>query len=493
MKKNKVIIIGLDGGEFEIINHLIKKNKLPNLKRAINNGSFGKLESTKPPLTPCAWSSFMTGKNPGKHGIYDFYFLDKNQNLKIYSAKDRKDKDLWQILSENNLKSIVFNVPMTYPAHKINGIMISDFTTPNLESKFTYPPSFKKILLKNFPNYKISEKGKFSQRIKDQKNFEKEITELLELRFQVFNWLLKNYQWDLAMVVFGATDHICHWYWQFKDKKNSIFSNSIYKIYENLDNKIGNLFENFPQVNFIFMSDHGFGSYQSDVNLNYWLMKNNYLFLKKRKERLMKRILKKLNISISGIVQFSLNLGMGKIINSLPHQIKEKIKSELTITFKDFDWEKTKAYSFGYYGSIYINQKVIKLSKEKEKLIKELKYKLNKIKDEKGKQLVDKIWLKKQLYSGRNLAKMPDLIFSMQNYSYACSSSFAFSSNSLFSEAKTYKSGDHRKDGIFITYGPNFVNTGKKLKNLSIMDITPTILHLYGVQVPQDMDGKVIK
>ncbi|MEO0271038.1 MAG: alkaline phosphatase family protein, partial [candidate division WOR-3 bacterium] len=131
---NKVCIIGIDGATFKIIDPLFKRGKLKAISNLIKEGKKYELETTIPPLTPSAWSSFMTGKNPGKHGILDFYELDDKLEYRLSSFKLRKQKKLWNILSLNNLKSIIYFVPFTYPPEKINGIFVSGFLTPSLNS-----------------------------------------------------------------------------------------------------------------------------------------------------------------------------------------------------------------------------------------------------------------------------------------------------------------------------------------------------------------------
>ena len=479
----KLIIIGIDSGDLNLIEKYLPQ--LPNFQKVFKNGVYGKLKTTVPPLTPCAWSSFMTSKNPGKHGIYDFAYLGEDKKLKLFDSTKREDKDIWQILSDHGYKSIVFNVPMTYPAYPINGLMVTDFTTPTLESDFTYPASLKQSLLEKFPNYKISEESKFSEKISDQREFLKEIYEILDLRAEVFQWLLDNNQWDLAMVVFGANDHINHWYRRFAGNEKSEFKDALLEGYKRTDVKVGELLNKYPDANFMFMSDHGTGKYHKDVNLNHWLLKNKYIYFKKGKGGFFKTVLDKLGISASDLTKIALNLGLWKIINKLG--IKQSLVKHTSRTFEDIDWEKTKAYSFGYYGPIYVTAK-----QDREKIISELKEKLLKLKGLDGQKLISDIWTKDKLYHGRYEHRMPDLIFAMQDFTYGCSSSFAFGGNKLFTDPKTFKNGDHSICGMFAGIGPDFKNTGDKLEEANILDIAPTVLKIFDIEIPDDFDGKAL-
>lgn len=479
----KLIIIGIDSGDLNLIEKFLPQ--LPTFQKILNNGIYGKLKTTVPPLTPCAWSSFMTGKNPGKHGIYDFAYLSNDKKLELFDSTKRTDNDIWQILSAQGYKCIVFNVPMTYPAYPIDGKMITDFTTPTLESNFTYPISLKHELLEKFPNYKISEESKFTDHITDQREFLNEIHELLDLRAEVFDWLLTNNEWHIAMVVFGANDHINHWYRKYMGQGDSEFKNALLKGYQRTDEKIKQIIEKNPGANFMLMSDHGTNIYHKDVNLNQWLLKNKYIYLKKGRGGMLKNGLQKIGLSPAKLIKLALNLRLWKVINKLG--IKDSLVKHTSITFEDVDWEKTKAYSFGYYGPIYIVDQT-----NREKILKELEDKLLKIKALDGDKLISDIWTKNELYHGKNESKMPDLIFAMQNFTYGCSSSFAFGGNQLFTDPKTFKSGDHSINGIFIAYGPDIKNSGQRLEGLNITDIAPTVLKFFDIEIPDDFDGRTL-
>lgn len=482
--EKKLIIIGIDSGDMNLIEKFLPE--LPTFQKIFKNGSYGRLKTTVPPLTPCAWSSFMTGKNPGKHGIYDFAFLDEDKKLALFNSTQRTDQDIWETLSYNGYKSVVFNVPMTYPAYPIDGQMITDFTTPAIESQMTYPDSLKEELLKKFPKYKISEESKYSDKLSDQKEFLNEIFEILDLRAEVFNWLLENNEWQFAMVVFAANDHINHWYRKYVDQEGSEFQNALLDGYKKTDEKIKKLLEKYPEADFLFMSDHGTGDYKKDVNFNQWLLENNYIYLNKGQVGFLKNILLKLGLSPDRLVKIALNFGLWKIINKLG--IKNSLVKHATITFEDVDWEKTKAYSFGYYGPIYVVDK-----KNKEKTTKEIIEKLKNIKGLDDKPLMSHIWEKEDLYQGDNTDKMPDIIFAMQDFTYGCSSSFAFGGTQLFTDPKTFKNGDHSIYGMFAAYGPSFSKEGKELQSLQITDVAPTVLKYFNIDVPDDFDGKIIE
>ncbi len=495
MNKQKVFILGVDGASPEIIDSLVKQGQLPNFQRIISKGVTGRLKTTIPPVTPCAWSSFMTGKNPGKHGICEFFYLDENHEMRINSSKSRNSKDLWEYLSKDNLRSLVFNVPFTYPPKEINGVMVCDFTSPSVNARFTYPAQVRDEILKRFKDFKVSERNKYAENRKLKKRFRDEAFNLADTRYEVAEYLMKEDEFDFSMVVFMLVDHIQHWYWKYFDEdypkyeSDIEFKNTVINAYKKMDSFLGKFMEMYPNHNILIMSDHGGGPYYKDVTINKWLMDNGYLFLK-GKRALHKRAINAIGLNV--LITKGLNLGLWKIINKFPF-IKRFIRNKLVTTYKDIDWERTTAYSYGYYGPIHINRRTVKDKEEFVRLKEEIKEKLHEMKDPyTGEPLIKNIWEKEELYDGEKSDILPDIITNMGDFAYGSSSTFAFSSNEIFSEPKTFQSGSHTQYGVFMAYGPD-IKEGEIIDNAQIYDIAPTVLHVYGIPVPGDMDGRVLK
>lgn len=492
---SKTIILGVDGAYLKLIENWVEEGKLLNFKKIMDGGIYGKLRSTIPPLTPCAWSSFMTGKNPGKHGIYDFFHLGADYTVKLNSSKNRKSPDIWDYLSENGSKCLIMNVPFTYPPKKINGIMVTDFTTPSTKVDFTHPRDLKDKILDKYPNFKFSEESKYSGRREDQKKYVDDMMDLADVQFELFSDLMKKDEFDFSMIVFMLTDHVQHWYWKYMEKdhpeyiKDDEFKDVIMKAYEKIDYFLGEFMEMCPGYNIIIMSDHGAGPYYKDVSINKWLIDEGYLFLKTGQSPL-KNIMRK--IGIDKIITLGLNIGIWSVVKKFPG-IKNFALNRMVLTYKDIDWSRTIAYSYGYYAPIYFNTSKIKNQKDKNDLEEEIVKKLMELKEPfSDKPLIEKVWKKSDLYSGSENKKMPDIILNMGNFTYGSSSTFLFSSNTIFSDPKTFKSGDHAIDGIFMAYGPDF-KEGEIIENAEIYDIAPTVLHMFDIPVPVDMDGRVLK
>ena len=153
-KKNRLILIGIDGGDWKIINQLQKD--LPNIDYLIKNGASSVLESTIPPFSPIAWNSIFTGMKPHKHGIFGFVQpqLD-SYNYKIVNSSHRKAKALWNYCTLHHIKGIYLYIPFAYPPETVNGIMISGLGTPSVSSKYSYPKWIKKELDVRFTDFKV--------------------------------------------------------------------------------------------------------------------------------------------------------------------------------------------------------------------------------------------------------------------------------------------------------------------------------------------------
>ncbi len=144
----KVLVLGLDGATPELLERWVEEDKLPYLKQIMQKGIYGKLRSVYPPISPAAWTTFATGYNPGKHGTYDFRDYDTRRYScfadTIVDSNAFAGKSIWDLVGAAGKKVGVVTVPVTYPAWKVNGFMVSGYPTPDTGKNFTYPPELAK-------------------------------------------------------------------------------------------------------------------------------------------------------------------------------------------------------------------------------------------------------------------------------------------------------------------------------------------------------------
>lgn len=285
-RKRKVMVIGLDGATFNTLDPLISQGKLPNLQYLIQNGTSGHLRSTIPPLSAAAWSTFQTGKNPGKHGIFDFFRNSPGEhNYVPANSTFLKSKTLWEILSDYGKRVGVLNVMFNYPPREVNGFIVSGKETPGEDKEYTFPTLLKSEILRIEPKYEAEP----FKRVYQTKKFLKQVPILLNRQERINNYLLKKYSPDFFMNLFAIPDIIHHLFWKYMDpshpnyseKKSRQYLPLIEKCYQTLDAMIGTRMELADENTVvIIMSDHGGGPLHKVIQLNRWLKKNGFLVLK---------------------------------------------------------------------------------------------------------------------------------------------------------------------------------------------------------------------
>lgn len=503
----KTLIIGLDGATFDLIGPWIKRGYLPTLAKLMKEGSWGELETVFPPITPAAWSSFLTGKNPGKHGIYDFLYREKGKYTTAPNNRlTRKATDFWKIFNKYGFSTGLINIPMTYPPAKLKGYMITGIMTPRTEIfekvNYTYPDSLKGEIKNNVGEYIIHpkipyRKGKVYQ-------VYKELIEDLEIKSKTIQYLFGKYPTDIAMFVIGGTDKIQHDLYHLIDpnhhrydeaeaKKDSHF---ILDYYKRVDNKIKIVTENFCDENtlVVVMSDHGMGPIYKWIYLNNWLMKNGYLSLKRTPITLIKKFLFILGFTPSNIYRLLLRFGFSKA--KISFQAREKFISKLFLSWKDIDWMHTHAYSRGHIGQMFINKirrepEGIVSDKEYSNLKEEIESKLSSLTDSSGVKVVEKILDRNKVYSGLYKEESADILFMPYHLEYMALGTSAFTSNKII-ELSFGNTGDHRMNGIFIIKGKG-IKKNYRIKNATIVDIVPNLLFWHNLPIDKEMDGKILK
>ena len=151
----RVLLFGIDGLAFRVLDPMIEQGLLPNFKRIRDTGVQGILKSTTPPMTPPAWMTISTGLPPAAHGVYDFWSYDKDEQgqPQAHIVTHRKGgKAIWNLLSDWGKRVIVANIPITYPPEPVNGILVSGYMAPDTNSNITYPTSFKEVVLAAVPS-----------------------------------------------------------------------------------------------------------------------------------------------------------------------------------------------------------------------------------------------------------------------------------------------------------------------------------------------------
>lgn len=491
----KVVVIGLDGATWRLMEPWLKSGDLPNLGKLYNNGVYAKLESTIPPLTPPAWTSAFTGVNPGKHNIFDFVYYDGYEK-KIVFNYHRKHDCLWNYLHEYGKKSIVVNVPGTYPPEKINGIMISGMGTPSIKSDFVYPDELKSMLIKN--KY-IIEYGSVREWADNKKNFISRIKHMSNIRRKIISYLMTRYDWDLFISVFTSIDRVQHIFWK-TDNNGSILQEDyriLYSTYLHLDEICGEIINNVGSEAYVFIiSDHGFGPIQKGIYINNYLRELGFLDLKRNQK---KATFSKLGLTQTNLVKIASKLdeyGLRKIVSLVPNKVRSKIFFETGMGL--VDWTRTIAWYGTTSGhAIYINLQGrqpngIVNPKQYNSICDRIIHELYKLKDpSSGARVIKKCYKRKEIYNGPYLENAPDIVIEPEE-GYSLQEGFSEEVIEYAKEGSVRRYGDHEKYGIFMCKGPE-IKKGFKINDVRIIDVAPTILHIFGCPIPDDVDGRCLK
>jgi len=343
MSQNKVLVFGIDGATFDIIRPAIERGKMTNLKKLMDAGASGPLQSTIHPITPMAWTSFATGTNAGKHGIFDFARID-NDRILLNNGCDRRMPAIWTHLTEQQRPSVVVNVPFTYPPEQINGVMVPGFEAPYVTRDVFHPESVYDDLLKEFGHYEFDWTFPIGRKL-DVAGYREQCRKTIDHRGETSLHLLKNYPWDFFMVVFSTPDHVQHVFWKMEDGHAAIED-----IYDQCDQWLGRYLEAIDDdTTVVIMSDHGFGAIEKIVYLDNWLEQEG--FLKRAQPGMKQKVIPALKRTLQRVLPTSLR----KRISGRLAGLKGRLEAQQF--GGTLDWANTKAFSYGMYGNIYINAK----------------------------------------------------------------------------------------------------------------------------------------
>ena len=507
----KVLFIGLDGATFDVLDPLIEQGLMPRLKQFIAEGARGPLETTIPPITPTAWVSWMTGKNPGKHGVFEFLLRRKGSGALPDTPVNSRSRDglpFWDLLGQMGKQAIVTNVPCTYPPSMVNGVMISDFLTPRGRRDFTYPESLIEEVEGRFGPYEL-----YITEVYTPGNVNKILDQLfteLEYKTNVNRYLMGQYGWDVFATHYWGTDRFQHELWHLLDETHPFFNKRehdahigrIHEYWHAVDSTLGDLFDQVDESSTVYMgSDHGFGPIKRFLCFNVWLIDQGLLVLKRDAMTLFKRAIFRLGLTPDLAYRSAMKMGLAHLRLSVGVTNRSKLMklaNLMMLSLQDVDWSRTVAFSKGNYGQIFINVRgreengIVEPGAEYEKVIAQVTDKLRGLVDPDTKQpLIGPIWRREDLYNGSHIDEAPDIQFLPGDMTNKPLGTLDLTSNKFITPVYG-NSGDHRMHGILLGRGPE-LRQGARVEGARIIDFAPTILHSFGVDVPSDMDGRVLE
>jgi len=483
----KVIIIGLDGASWDKIRHWVKQKKLSFIDKIFKKGVYGILKSTIPSNTCPALPCLYTGKNPGNLGIFDFLKPDGS----LVSYKDFEGETLIELLSKMGYRVLFVGARLVYPPPKVNGTIISAVPGLTDVKKLVYPEDKLDVAKEIIPN---EEERKYWKSItsnpsKYKKDIMKYLSKRLEKKVRTFNKLLSEEKYDFGFLWIGETDSIQHYCWDDEE--------ILLKFFKKVDRQLENISKKYFKSNLFVISDHGFGSIAKyNFHINEWLLKEGYLNMS---GNIIKRSLIRFGYYL---MEFYLPDSFAKKILNLLDKFNFKEKRSRGMqnfvlipldNLPGIDWNKTLAHLMTNKGwGIKIRKE--NLDRDYEELREEIIRKLKQLRGPNGNRVIKDAWRGEEIYWGKFKDQIPDIIL-LKEDSFKVRPSLVGKIFTKIRKKEESYVGDHEsaRDGIFIAYGPNIKDGGEYIGEIQLYDIAPTILHMYGIPIPEDMDGRVLK
>lgn len=452
----KVLVIGLDSAAPELLFQEFI-SELPNFKKLMSNGIYGRLKSCVPAITIPAWRVMMTGKSPGELGLYGFRHRKGYSYSDIWIANSHTitGEAIWDILGREGKKVCLVGIPPSYPPFPVNGCLVSCFITPDASKEYTHPPQLKTEIESLVGEYVFD----VEFRTEDRDRLLNQIYHMTEKRFKVIKHLVEGKEWDFFMFVEIGVDRIQHAFWKFFDKGHRFyqpgnkFEGAIQGYYKYLDERIGEVLSLLDDTAILVVSDHGAKRMKGAFCVNEWLVEEGYLVLKTRPE-------------------------VGQRLDQV-----------------EVDWAQTKAWGWGgYYARLFLNvegrewQGIIKpqdYEAERDKLARKIK----EIKGPNAESWDTKVFKPDEIFTEYQ-GDWPDLMVYFDDLYWRSAGTIGH--NALYLPENDTGPDDavHAEDGLFILYSPQHRLRGEV--EATIYDVAPTISDLMGLSTPIEMKGKSI-
>ena len=484
----RAAVIGLDGAAWHLVDPMIERGVMPRLGELKSRGASGTLLSTVPTYTPPAWTSAATGVNPGRHGIYGFVKGHaQSTRPELAHSGQIRSATIWDMANAQDATAGIYNLPLTYPPQQLEGWMVSGMMTPGYGESlrgFTYPAPLETEILGWTPGYLVNVDANWEQDWRDDSLCDR-IVASLEQRFIVLEKLLSERPVDLVFSVLEAPDRLQHVYYRYMDPADPLYGTSqaerirpsVDRCFAAMDRIVG-LLDDFTGSDgaALVCSDHGFTAWEFSVHTNALLEQWGYLKTKASARAMQTSLARKL-------------VPVAKRV--LPAKLARQAKGK---TFAAIDWSQTRAFASPIpQQGIFINLKgrerlgTVEAS-ELETIKKEIAQRFADLRGPKGQLVTDRVHLSQEVFSGDALEGAPDVLPVLRDHRFELDDEIFH--REPFSDFSDLPRGAHHPDGIVVVSGPGIKPTDDL--DASVLDVTPTLLHLAGLKVPEDLDGRVI-
>jgi predicted AlkP superfamily phosphohydrolase/phosphomutase len=507
-----MLVIGLDGADLGLVREL-GETRLPHLHSLMERGAFAALRSVMPPATLPNWTTFLTGVDPGRHGVFDFT-TRRGYRVRFTAGTVREVPTVFKQLDALGLRCACLSFPATWPPeHLEHGVFVSGWDAPvafEADRSFMWPPSLYDDTVAEFGPPTFDDVDEFHA---DAPGWIDELPSALVRRIERktgwARWLLERQDWDVFAVYFGESDTAAHYLWAHHDPASPrrpaevapAQREGLATVYQALDRAVGALLEAAgPNAEITILSDHGSGgSSDKVVHVNRILADHDLLRFKPRRIDLGSR-LKEL------------------ALRRFPPQLRERVfrfgnawlpsRLESNVRFGNIDMPQTIAFSdeLNYFPSIHLNLRgrepagTVAPEARREAMLRVRSALLGTRDPWTGEPVFADVIPREELFDGPHLDRAPDLLLDLHlddGYSYnvmpsgnAASALRRLAPDEYVGKKGRSLPGSHRSHGFMVLAGPSIVPAGRV--DAHIADVTPTLLHRLGLSVPTDFLGRVL-
>ena len=492
----RVLALAFDGADYDLVRRWMAEGRLPTISRLAREGAFGPLRSTIPAFTPTAWSSFLTGLNPGRHGIFNFTTNPNRGRQKLESAASRAGTPLWRMLGSAGIRSAFVGIPFTYPAEPIDGIVVTGYGGP--ERPQILPASAEQRILAEFPGLVTAHHPMAERWWED---FPAYTERLLEHAEQIAGVCKLVYELEpelgLLCVDFMSTDHVGHLGYARIDPDHPAHDpeqpgNELLRVYQRVDELCGELIEaaaerfgEEPTV--LLFSDHGMKPIYWMFHLDRWLEERGHLRFRRRSLQPLRRT----RLDYVARVDQKLVRTLpwyGRAVDALPFLPRPAADR----VFADIDFGATSAYGFASGGQVYLGE--LTGARNDPAYVDALAAELAEVPHPETGEPAFAVLHKEELYSGPFLDKAPELVLLPHDERISVDPSrWRFASaferrESLDPEHAYGYSGHHGVTGILAATGPG-IQPADVPEGAEIVQLQATILRLLGLSA-EGLDGE---
>jgi predicted AlkP superfamily phosphohydrolase/phosphomutase len=491
----RVLALGFDGADYELVRRFMEEGRLPTISRLAMEGAFGPLRSTIPAFTPTAWSSFLTGLNPGRHGIFNFTTNPNRGTQKLESAASRAGTPIWRLLGAAGIRSAYVGVPFTYPAEPVDGVVVTGYGGP--ERPEILPKSAAEKIFAAYPDLVTAHHPMAERWWEDFPAYTQRLLDHAEDTAGVCKLILESEpELGLLVVDFMSTDHVGHLGFSRFDPGHPAHDpaqtgDEILRVYEHVDAVCGRLIEAATEFygeepTVLIFSDHGMKPIYWMFQLDKWLEENGHLRFRRRslqswrggKLDYLARVDQKL---VRTVRWYGRALDL---IPFLPRPAEDR-------AFGDIDFGSTRAYAFASCGQLYVGE--LTGARNDPAYTERLATELAAIPHPETGEPAFQVLRRDDLYSGEFLEKAPEFVLIPYDERINVNPSRrrwknVFEPHSKLDPEISYGySGHHGVNGILAAAGPG-ITLGDLPDDAEIVQLPATILQLLGLSA-EGLDG----